>query len=276
MKPILCLLSFSLVLGACSRTIELPQTLPGTQQTLVIKNNSSIPINYLMYSNLNDFAENGAVFIDQRLMPGEQYVRQLTDAEMLGTYYSDWYSDDYTYARWNNNGHMAGKEYTPEVIYLPYLSSNPPTLQITDEDLQANYHSDLRRRFLKGNETSTSWKVIDIYKQKRLGTENEPISVWNTSTPAMRSLQLTVRKDLTATLTTDSATRTDLRFQTTSLLQDSSMGPHLFFTIPNIGSMRATGKILGRNTVRIDSVIVFDDSYTISDEYDYYYILKRK
>lgn len=277
-------LSVAIVLAcataACNKHTEQTVIYPVDEnlgRTMLIQNYTNRPYNYVMYDNLTAFSTNGTPFINRRMVAGEEYTRLLNDEQMRNIYYTDWYSDDYMYARWNHNGGRGPVEYEPDAYNLLVMASIPYTFRIEPGDADSFYYSDLRLRFLKGNKTETHWRVVDIYRQRR-NDSSDYASVWNEATPAQRSTQLFVRKNLTARIITDTTVNDNIRFRTVSGpgAVTRFAGPHLDVQLAGIGNATICGRMPMRRTLGIDSAVMFDNTYNTSDPYDYFYVLKRQ
>lgn len=147
-------------------------------------NRNTQPLTLDIYKNYESYKNGSDVMLRKTLKQNEEATLPGNTFADGGTYYMDWYSDDYLYHNWYSEKDMTGVQYIsfkPDDQNVYYIGNNYS-------------ENNARRVFLNNTETKTSWIAVDAFLY---GATSGYTSFWSSLTNSERYHEVTIHKGFT-------------------------------------------------------------------------------
>lgn len=207
-------------------------------------NNINKVVTLDIYTSADDYTTNTNLMLRKTLQPNQTTTLPASTFKSGGTYYMDYYTDDFAYNNWFNLNFPA--DGTTPVIH--------PSSSNTAFYIKPDYHNANRTAFLNGTQTSTSWVAIGAYLEDNSGFVDE----WPSLGSNAQYRQLVIRKDFNAIYSYKDASG-NIQTDTMGFLVHNAKIPYLEFINAagvNQGSMIGNNFPGNPNGTSTDSMMV--------------------
>lgn len=169
-----------------------------------ITNNSSKDVNINVYRSLGDYNQVINIYYKNVVAAHSSLSLPYSQFTKGQIYYIDWYSDDFLFTNWFWTNVTVIKTMALDNDYSEFVISEG---QVADQG---------RAVWMNGLNAMTQWKAVDAFTL----SGGVYTSIWSTLPQSSKNLQLTLRKDFTATIKGQSpaniAIDTTIRFRVTT------------------------------------------------------------
>lgn len=231
-------------------------------EAVTIVNRLDKTVTFDLYDSEADYATNSNLLKRTVIAAGENAILPSNIFEDGGTFYMDWYTEDYYHNNWYNDDYPVTGQ---RVRISPKVGANTYYLE-------PGYKGNGRTAFLNGAGTQTSWIAIGAYLYSHSTGYSDR---WNLIPVNERYRQIVVNKDFTAQYARRNEAGTIVNQDLEFMVQQSEV-PYIEFKASGLAAGSMTGGKLPTGTPPVYSSNAVDTVLALFPDSDMFFMMVRQ